>query len=215
MWTSRWGFCLAHKIWGSTSSANIFIYFSLVCGSLPHLRVNTSPGLGLISFELSDFEHRGQCFVLTTNLSLFITTTPSTTPLHLSSGLYRTLWLNAQAMQLPMHDPFLSGCLFGSLEHRWGRDIVGSQSRLGLVSVSSRSRLSKVSVSRFDGLGLARDYSIETTRPEEEKMKIEAWKKHSVGSRFQYSYWKIMFFIVEKYLTRKISGLGLGLGLRL
>ena len=38
---------------------------------------------------------------------------------------------------------------------------------LGLVSVSSWSRLSKVSVSRFKGLGLARDYSIETTRPEE------------------------------------------------
>ena len=36
----------------------------------------------------------------------------------------------------------------------------------------SRSRLSKVSVSRFKGLGLAREGG---------KLKIEAWKKHSVG----------------------------------
>ena len=37
------------------------------------------------------------------------------------------------------------------------------------VSVSSRSRLSKASVSRFKGLGIARDYSMETTRPGENK----------------------------------------------
>ena len=40
---------------------------------------------------------------------------------------------------------------------------------LGLVSVSTLKGLSLVSVSRFKGLGLALYYSIETTRPEEEK----------------------------------------------
>ena len=46
-------------------------------------------------------------------------------------------------------------------------------------------------------------------------MKIEAWKKHSVGGRFQYPQWKNDVFRVEKYWTRKILGLGLGLGLGL
>ena len=45
------------------------------------------------------------------------------------------------------------------------------------VSVSSRSRLSKVSVSRFKGLGLAQDYSIETTRLKKKQLKIETWKR--------------------------------------
>ena len=55
---------------------------------------------------------------------------------------------------------------------------------LGLVSVSSLQ--GHVSVSRFTGLGLARDFSIETTRPEEEKNENRGMKKHSVGGRFQY-----------------------------
>ena len=37
--------------------------------------------------------------------------------------------------------------------------------------------LGLVSVSRFKGLGLARDYSIETTRPEEEKKENRGIKK--------------------------------------
>ena len=55
-----------------------------------------------------------------------------------------------------------------------------------------------------------------------EKMKKEAWKKHSVGGRFPYPQWKMFFvwkkysqwkndvFREVKYLTRKIVGLGLG-----
>ena len=45
-------------------------------------------------------------------------------------------------------------------------------SRPGLVSRHDFMGLGLVS--RFNGLGLARDYSIETTRPEGGKMKIEA-----------------------------------------
>ena len=30
-------------------------------------------------------------------------------------------------------------------------------------------------------------------------MKIEAWKKHSIGGRFQYPQWKNVVFCVEKY----------------
>ena len=45
------------------------------------------------------------------------------------------------------------------------------------VSVSSLQGLGLVSVSRFKGLGLARDYSIETTRPEEEKNENRGMKK--------------------------------------
>ena len=48
---------------------------------------------------------------------------------------------------------------------------------LCLVSVLSVKGLCLVSVSRFKGLGLAQYYSIETTRPEEEKMKIEGMEK--------------------------------------
>ena len=82
--------------------------------------------------------------------------------------------------------------------------------------------------SRFRlGLGLTRDYSSETWK--KNKMKKEAWKKHSVGGRFRYPQWKNDVFRVEKYwvavsdfkdlclgrsgLGLKWSGLVLGLGL--
>ena len=41
-------------------------------------------------------------------------------------------------------------------------------------SLHSLGQVMEVSRPDFMGLGLARDYSIETTRPEEEKMKVEA-----------------------------------------
>ena len=83
--------------------------------------------------------------------------------------------------------------------------------------------LGLISVSSLKGLGLARDYSIETTRPEGGENEKRRMKK--VG-RFQYPQWikwcfscRKMFpvkkndvFCVEKYLTRTILGLGLGLG---
>ena len=64
---------------------------------------------------------------------------------------------------------------------------------MGLGLVSQRSRL--VSVSRFKGLSLAQDYSIETTLSRPQDLKEEK----NIPS--------------EKNLTRKILGLGLGLGL--
>ena len=77
---------------------------------------------------------------------------------------------------------------------------------LGLVSVSSVKGLgledSKVSVSLVTTLSRQ---DLKKT-----KMKIEAWKKHSIGGRFYYPRWKNDVFRVEKYLTRKILGLGLG-----
>ena len=72
----------------------------------------------------------------------------------------------------------------------------------------SRSRISKVSVSKFKGLGLARDYSIETTRP------ANKLKNVCIPSE------KIMFFCVDKYSTiywvsvsvSDFNGLSLGRG---
>ena len=58
--------------------------------------------------------------------------------------------------------------------------------RLSKVSVSSRSRGSKVLVSVETTLSRPQD-------PTKKKMKIETWKKHSVGGRFQYPQW--CFFV--------------------
>ena len=50
-------------------------------------------------------------------------------------------------------------------------------SRLDGSLVSSLKGLGLVSVSRFKGIGLARDYSIETTRPEEKTNENRGMKK--------------------------------------
>ena len=83
-----------------------------------------------------------------------------------------------------------------------------------VMEVSSRSRLGlEVQRSRSRSRG---DYSIETKGPEFERRK--KWKKrheknHSVDGRFPYPSEKNDVFRVEKYLKRKILGLGLSLGL--
>ena len=93
---------------------------------------------------------------------------------------------------------------------------VSSRDLILWVSVSSLKGLGLVSVSRLKGLGLARDYSIETLRLEERKMKIEAWKKHSVSGRFLYPQWKkcrktipsekMIFFLCRKIFDKKNIG---------
>ena len=62
---------------------------------------------------------------------------------------------------------------------------------LGLVFQRWRSRLGL----EVKGLSLAQNYSIETTRPEGGKIKTEAWKKHSIGGRFQFPSEKMMFLV--------------------
>ena len=85
-------------------------------------------------------------------------------------------------------------------------------SRLGLVTQRSRSCLGlEVQRSRSRKRLLYRDHKTW----KKNQIKKEAWKKHLVGGRFPYPQWKNDVFRVEKYLTRKILGLGLALGLGL
>ena len=61
--------------------------------------------------------------------------------------------------------------------------------------------LGLVSVSSLKGQGLARDYSIESTRPEEKKNENRGMKKAQKC---------FLFCFVEKYLSKKILCLGIG-----
>ena len=89
----------------------------------------------------------------------------------------------------------------GGLE-TWSRSRDRDRDLILWVSVSSRSRLSKVSVSSWSR-GSKVSVSLENTlsRPQDLKkkqMKIEAWKKHSVGGRFQYRQWKKWCFLCRR-----------------